>query len=233
MGRALVESLVGLPADRRPAEVIVVNRTPARAVEVASAAAGPVPVTTRPLAALAEALAEADVAFLATEADRALLSAEELAGPDRAARPLLAVDLGVPRNIARRGPVPDGVTVFDMDDLAASVAQAMEERRSEIDAARAIVDQEVARYRTAARARGAAPVVAALRGRLEGLRTAELARHRSDFAGLTDEDWAKVDALTRSVLAKLVHDPTVLLKETAGTPRGERLVEALRLLFDL
>ena len=120
-----------------------------------------------------------------------------------------------------------------MDDLRSSVAQAMEERRGELDAARDIVSDEVARYRAASRARGAAPVVAAVRNRLEAMRLAELERHRAQLAHLAPEQWTQVDEVTRSVLAKLLHEPTVLLKETAGTPRGERLVEALRILFDL
>ena len=120
-----------------------------------------------------------------------------------------------------------------MGHLSSAVAQAMAERRVEAEAASEIVGEEVDRYRAATRARGAAPVVAALRTRLEEVRAAELERRKGQFASLSDDDWAQVDAVTRAVLAKLVHEPTVLLKETAGTPRGERLVEALRLLFDL
>ena len=62
---------------------------------------------------------------------------------------------------------------------------------------------------------------------------AELERRRAQLADLTQEEWDQVDLATRAVLAKMLHEPTVLLKETAGTPRGERLVEALRTLFDL
>ena len=64
-------------------------------------------------------------------------------------------------------------------------------------------------------------------------RVAELERHRAQLADLSEEEWDHVDAATRAALAKMLHEPTVLLKETAGTPRGERLVEALRILFDL
>ena len=61
----------------------------------------------------------------------------------------------------------------------------------------------------------------------------ELERHRAQLADLSEEEWDHVDAATWAALAKMLHEPTVLLKETAGTPRGERLVEALRILFDL
>ena len=55
----------------------------------------------------------------------------------------------------------------------------------------------------------------------------------SALVDLSEAEWEQVDAATRAALAKLLHEPTMLLKETAGTPRGERLVEALRILFDL
>jgi glutamyl-tRNA reductase len=83
------------------------------------------------------------------------------------------------------------------------------------------------------RGRSAAPIIAALRDRLEQLRSSELERQRALFKGLRDDEWAKIDAASRAALAKVLHHPTMLLKETAGTPRGERLVEALRALFDL
>jgi glutamyl-tRNA reductase len=95
------------------------------------------------------------------------------------------------------------------------------------------VAAEVERFRTASRQRGAAPVIAALRARLESLRVAELERRRAQLADLSEEEWDQVDQTTRATLAKMLHEPTILLKETAGTPRGERLVEALRILFDL
>jgi glutamyl-tRNA reductase len=76
-------------------------------------------------------------------------------------------------------------------------------------------------------------VVAALRSRLDEVRGAELDRHRSRVAGLDDAQWDAVDAVVRDVLAKVLHQPTVTLKEAAGTARGERLVEAVRALFDL
>ena len=92
---------------------------------------------------------------------------------------------------------------------------------------------EVERYRVASRARDAAPIVSALRAKFEESRQAALARERSRRSELTDAQWEQVDAVTRSTVAKLLHQPTVALKDAAGTPRGERLVEALRTLFDL
>jgi glutamyl-tRNA reductase len=102
-----------------------------------------------------------------------------------------------------------------------------------VDGARAIVQQEVEKYRADERARGAAPVVSALRNRVNELRESELARHRSRLGELDESQWREVESVVGDVLAKVLHQPTVALKEAAGTPRGERLVEALRSLFDL
>ena len=234
MGSGVVSALVSMAAPRRPAEVVVANRTAARAAEVARAAPPGTAVRAVGMGDLPAALATADVVVTAAEAEAHLVSAAQLAPPHRPpGRPLLVVDLGMPRNVDPEAAALDGVTLLDMDHLSSAVAQAMEERRGEADRAAEIVAEEVARYREANRARGAAPVVAALRTRMEEVRTAELERRRGQFAQLSEDDWAQVDAVTRAVLAKLVHEPTVLLKESAGTPRGERLVEALRLLFDL
>ena len=148
---------------------------------------------------------------------------------------MLVIDLGVPRNVDPGGRhAGRAVTLLDMDTLSASVAAgARRPRRRSQWRRSSIVAEEVERFRTASRQRGAAPVIAALRARLESLREAELERHRAQLADLTEAEWEQVDAATRAALAKLLHEPTMLLKETAGTPRGERLVEALRILFDL
>jgi glutamyl-tRNA reductase len=78
-----------------------------------------------------------------------------------------------------------------------------------------------------------APLVAALRARAEDVRTNELQRYRSRLDGLDHRQREAVEALTKGILGKLLHEPTVQLKEAAGTPRAERLGDAVRTLFDL
>jgi len=234
MGGGLASALARLPVARRPAGLVVVNRSTARAEELVGSLDGSLPVRMARWSEVGAVLGAADVALVAVTAERPVLGPAELAiEDDRRERPLVVVDVGVPRSVDPVVASLPGVTLLDMDDLRASVTAVLDERRDEARRARAIVAEEVTRYRTASRARGAAPVVAALRHRLESLRAAEVERRRGQFGELSDEDWARVDEVTRAVLAKLVHDPTVLLKDTAGTPRGERLVEALRILFDL
>jgi glutamyl-tRNA reductase len=231
MGESLVSALHSRHA---PAEVVVVNRTPERARQLSDAVGG----RAAGLGDLASALSDCDVVLVSTGSSLPVLDTEHLGrhGQRRAREgraDLVVVDLSMPRNVepAVRG-LP-GIALFDIDDLSAHAEQAMEGRRGELTAARAIVAHELERYRADDRARGAAPVVAALRARLDDLRQSELDRHRRRLSGLDEGQWAEVEAVVADVLAKLVHRPTVALKEAAGTPRGERLVEALRALFDL
>ena len=225
--RALAESA---PA-AAPRVVVVANRSLARAKDlVRDAAGGAVALRAARLEDVADEIAGTDVVLSAVAAESHVLGVEDFA---RRTGPLLVVDLGVPRNVDPAVGALDGVTLLDMDALGASVARALGDRQEEAAAARSIVAAEVERYRTASRQRGAAPVIASLRSRVESLRVAELERHRAQLADLSEEEWEHVDAATRAAVAKMLHEPTMLLKESAGTPRGERLVEALRILFDL
>jgi glutamyl-tRNA reductase len=232
MGLGVVRALTGLPEADTPARVVVANRSVAHAEELVRAAGAQenANVTVVPLDNVHAALAEADVVFSAMAAEAHVLGAAHFAG---VAGPLQVIDLGMPRNVDPVVGALPAVALRDMDSLGAAVSRALGDRQEEAVAARAIIDEEVGRFRTASRQRGAAPVIAALRARLESLREAELERHRAQLADLSEAEWEQVDAATRTALAKLLHEPTVLLKETAGTPRGERLVEALRILFDL
>jgi glutamyl-tRNA reductase len=187
------------------------------------------------LGALGTALEDADLLLTSTASPTVLLHADDLDGvmAARPDRPLLVVDIAVPRDVDPSvGRVP-GVTLLDMDDLRAFAAEGLAGRRREIDHVQAIVDEEVERYAAVATARELAPLVVALRGRAEALRTGELERFAGRLEGLDARQREAVDALTKSLLAKLLHEPTVRLKEAGGSPSGDRLAEALRVLFDL
>jgi glutamyl-tRNA reductase len=234
MGSGLVSALASKPEEKRPAEVVIANRSRSRAEAVAVAASPSFAVRVADMGELPTLLGGCDVAFTAVQAGDPVIGMDQLtAGRAGPARPLLVVDLGVPRNVEERMGALPAVTLVDMEDLRSSVDLVLRERFAETEQARQIVADEVRRYREASRARGAAPVVSALRTRLEEIRVNELTRRRGGFENVSDADWGQIDSVTRAVLAKLVHEPTQLLKETAGTPRGERLVEALRILFDL
>jgi glutamyl-tRNA reductase len=231
MGIGVFRALTDIAPEYAPRRVVVVNRSEERARELVADAVGtPFDLRAASLDHVARELVDADVVLTAVAAESHVLSDADFAG---VTSPLLVIDLGVPRNVEPAVGTRQGITLLDMDTLSASVARALGDRAEESKAARAIVESEVERFRTASRQRGAAPTIAALRARLESLRVAELERHRAPLADLTEDEWDQVDRVTRSALAKMLHEPTMLLKDTAGTPRGERLVEALRILFDL
>ena len=234
IGTGILRALTGLSGNHRPGRIVVTNRTAARARALADSAPEPGSVSTAGFEELASLLATSDVVFSALDVNGSVISADHFASPARrAARPLLVVDLGVPRNVEPAVAEISGVTLLGMDELREAVSRVSEERRAEVDAVLAIIDEELDHYRAEVRARGAAPVIAALRTKLELLRVGELQRQRALREQLSDEEWAKVDEASQAALAKLLHHPTMLLKETAGTPRGQRLAEALRVLFDL
>jgi glutamyl-tRNA reductase len=219
------------------ASLVIANRTADRADAVAALSGnGWAEVTTAPLDDLGPLLSSSDVVFTSVGTthpviDRSMLEGA-VAGRDPGA-PLLLIDLGVPRNVEPAAAGLEGVVLLDMEVLRSAVADALSGRQEEVAGATRIVTDEVERYRVASRARDAAPMVSALRARVEEARRAEFVRQRSKRTELSDEQWEQVDAVTRAMVAKLLHQPTVVLKDAAGTPRSERLVEALRTLFDL
>jgi glutamyl-tRNA reductase len=231
MGLGVSRALSDIPAPDAPSAVVVVNRSLQRAQDLVAQTEGTTfSLRAAALESVADELVHADVVLTAVAAEAHVLEDADFSA---ASAPLLVIDLGVPRNVDPAVGARPQVTLLDMDTLRESVTRALGDRAEESVAARAIVADEVERFRTASRQRGAAPIVASLRAQLESQRVAELERHRAQLADLTEAEWEHVDAATRAALAKFLHEPTVLLKETAGTPQGERLVEALRTLFNL
>ncbi len=221
-----------------PAALVVANRTVQRARALVEHLGDPLAgrASATDLTRLRQQLSEADVVFTSVTSVQPVVDREMLAAAAqrRTGRsPLLVVDLGMPRNVEPDAVDVEGVTLLDMDALRAAVEAALSGRQGEVAHARVIVADELERYRAATRARGAAPVIAALRTRAEEARQGELDRQRAKHGELTDAQWEQVDLVTRATMAKLLHQPTVALKDAAGTSRGERLVESLRTLFDL
>jgi glutamyl-tRNA reductase len=224
MGEGMAVAL----SDAGVAEVSVANRTPERAQTLADRVHG----RAVPLFELPTALVEVDVLLTSTGATSVMVEhgdVEEVVAR-RAGRELLIIDVAVPRDVDPAAADLPGVTLLDMDDLRAFADAGLAERRREATRARDIVDEEVSRYREASTARQVAPVVSAVREQFEAVRAAEVERLGRR---LSADELAAVDAATKAVVAKLLHEPTVRLKDAAGSVRGERLAEALRELFDL
>lgn len=227
MGSSMAESLDAAGV----ADLVVANRTHAKAVALAGAVGG----RAIRFADLHAELVGADVVLTSTGASSVLLTRADIetAMAERGGRPLVLVDIAVPRDIDPSVADLDGVTVLDMDDLGAFADRGLAERRREIDAVREILDEELERFQAATSAREIAPVIVALRQAAEDLRAAELERARTRLGELDDTQLAAVEKLTQGLVAKLLHQPTVALREAAGSAKGDRLVQALRDLYDL
>jgi glutamyl-tRNA reductase len=174
-----------------------------------------------------------DIVVTATGAPHRILGVEELraALPGGPRRPLFVLDIALPRDVDAAVAELDNVFLYDIDDLQQIVGDNLERRRSAIPRAEKIVAEEVERYREWLAALDVVPVLRRIRSRAEGVRAAETERVLARLAHLDEADRAEVEKLTRQLLAKLIHDPTVRLKEAAGNGGGAALVEAARYLF--
>lgn len=223
MGEGMALALAGVHGG-----LLVANRTPARGSALARKVGG----RAIALSEVAEALSSVDVVLTSTGAPDVIVEGSQLAGviAARRGRPLLVIDLAVPRDVDPAvGDLP-GVTLLDLGDIAAFAEAGMATRRAELPRVEAIIAEEIERENTAESARRAAPAITSLRARAEQIRGAELERVSS---GMTGPERAALDRATKALVAKLLHEPTVRLKQSAGTAEGDRLADAIRALFDL
>lgn len=210
-------------------DITVTNRTEVRAEQLAQRIGGRIV----PFAALGAALSETDV--LLTCSGAGMVIDFELVATARAASaaPLLVVDIAVPRNVAPDVEAAGDVTLLNLDHLRDWAARGLAQRQAEADRVRLIVGEEVERFSLETTARQAAPLVAQLHEKAEAIRQAELERFHNRLASLDPAQRDAVEALTKGMVAKLLHHASVRLKDDAGTPQGERNSAAVRELFDL
>jgi glutamyl-tRNA reductase len=210
-------------------EIVVANRSSARARQLAARVGG----RAIPLDEIADALVTCDVLLSSTGAPGTLLERSDMEEVMRRrdGRAILVVDVAVPRDIDPGVGQVFGATLLDIDDLKALGEQSLRARQAEVGNVRAIITDEMERYRFERSAREVAPLITALRDRAEELRQVELQRHATQLASLTPEQRAAVESLTRGFVNKLLHEPTIRLKDAAGTARGELFADALTALF--
>ncbi|HEY6319905.1 MAG TPA: glutamyl-tRNA reductase [Acidimicrobiia bacterium] len=209
-------------------EIVVANRSRARARELATRVGG----RAISLDEIPDALVDSDVLLASTGAPNVLIERGDMETvmARRDGRALLVVDVAVPRDVDPGVGQVFGITLLDIEALRAFGEQSLELRRAEIDKVRAIVTDELDRFRLERSAREVAPLVAALHERAETLRRAELQRRGARLDPAAAE---AADAISRAVVKKLLHEPTVRVKDAAGTARGELLADALADLFAL
>lgn len=218
-------------------ELIIVNRSVERAESLAEQIRfqnGFDRIRTSSLSKMTQVLGGAELLMTATGADEPIVTLAEL--PDEVVSgdcQLLVVDVGMPRDVDPALADLDNVEILDMETISELTEANLAARHSEAHAVSQIVDEEIRRFTTLVEAREAAPVITSLRSRAELVRLSELERFSNKLSGLDDSQIEAVDALTRAVVAKLLHEPSVRLKDSSGSGRGDRLAESVRDLFGL
>ncbi|MEN3039618.1 MAG: glutamyl-tRNA reductase [Candidatus Kryptonium sp.] len=212
-------------------ELYIANRTIERAQKLAEQFNGKV-IT---LEEITDKLSEVDIVVSSVSVNDYILTFSQVknAMSKRGNRPILIIDIGVPRNVEPSVKEIENVFLEDIDSLE-SIAKANYERRlGEIPKVQRIIDEELRNFIKWYESYQVAPTIKLLRERFEEIRQLELEKYRNKFS---PEDFQKVDALTRSLVNKLLHTPTVSIRESSnGKPESERIkfIQFVRELFGL
>jgi len=233
VGAGGMSSLAATTAARRPVgDLLVVNRTAGRAQRLADQTGGRV----LPMDRLADALALADVVVSSTGSAQHLIDAATVAAARvrRGERRQVFVDLALPHDVDPAVAHLPHTTVLGLGELGAALtAQADVETLPQVQAVRDLVTGEVATYLASRMVKSVAPTVTALRSRAAAVVASELERLEHRMPDLDPATREEVRRTVHRVVEKLLHTPTVRVKELSGSDRGEGYAAALRDLFDL
>jgi glutamyl-tRNA reductase len=204
-------------------KILVANRTLDRAEKIAAQFNGAVV----PFDALYDQAARADIVITSTGSPQKLFgrSHGQQFLQSRRNRPMFFIDIAVPRDVDPRMNEVEGCFVYDIDDLQQVAAANLADRSREAQAAETIVTREVDKYQERIQALDASPAIRSLQEHAEALRQAELRRSAARLAGLTAEQQAAVEALTRSLTNKFLHAPMTALREAAREGDAQALAE--------
>jgi glutamyl-tRNA reductase len=172
------------------------------------------------------ALEDVDVVISSTSAPETVLQAGDV--PARRRRPLFFIDIAVPRDLDPAIQQLDGCFLYDIDDLEAVVAETLSGRRAEAARAEQLVAEEAERFRSWRASLDVVPTLASLRAYAEQIRSNELAKVR-----VSDDERRTLESVTQQILNKLLHLPTVRMKEAAAGAHGATYADAVRHLFGL
>jgi glutamyl-tRNA reductase len=216
-------------ADHKPGTVVIANRT----IERGEALAREVGGRTVSLDGLAGAIADADVVFSATSAPGTVITANVIhrAIATRPTRPLLVLDLAIPRDVEPAAAAIPGVTLRTLDTIRAAVDQSLSTRSAEVPRVEAIVVEEAERFAHWTRGLAATPTLVALREHFERIRVEEVERL---WRHASDDERQRAERLTRVLVNRLLHVPMLRLKDAdAASADGQMRLQAARDLFAL
>ncbi len=225
VGAGRIGELAASNLASRGAEIaFVANRSPDAAHELARRF-GAVPIG---LDEVPARIADVDVVVSSTAAPEPVVRADEI--PSRRRTPLFFIDIAVPRDLDPEIARLDGCFLYDIDDLEAVVAETLSGRRNEAQRAEQLVAEEVERFRSWHASLDVVPAIASLRARAEQIRAAELEKVRGR---VSDDERRTLESVTAQILNKLLHLPTVRMKEAAVGADGAAYADAVRHLFGL
>ena len=206
------------------ASILVTNRTPARAEQIAAEFSTPnIHTEAIPFDALYDQAARADIVITSTGAPQKIFgrSHGQHFLQRRRNRPMFFIDIAVPRDVDPRMNEVEGCFVYDIDDLQQVATANLADRSREAAAAETIVSREVEKYQQRLQSLDAVPAIKALQQQAEAIREAELARSAKRLADLTPEQREAIDALTRALTAKLLHPQLTALRESTRPKNPE------------
>jgi len=218
--------------DNGAQRLIIINRTPLHAVDLAQR----FDATHRSFAELATSLVEADVVISSTTAPHALISREMMQEvmQRRAGRSILLIDIALPRDVDPAVVELPGVYLYNLDDLQSGVNEGIRMRLQEAEQVQAIIAEEVRAFDRWMRSLSVVDTISDLRQHVDELRQQELARTLQRLSStLSEREAAAIQELTTRLVNKLLHMPTLRLKDAAAEGQGPMYAQALRYLFDL
>ena len=216
---------------RGATKILVLNRTLERAETLAKRWQAEASTFER----MEEALSAADVLVSSTGAPHSIINPGmvERVMEDRSFRPLVMIDIAVPRDIDADCNDISGVTVHDMDSLNAQLENSLAEREAEVPHVEAILDGEKSKFMDFFNSLDMLPLIAALRQQAEAIRQAELSKTLRRLPDLDDAERARIEALTQALVKKLLDAPTNHLRAQANTPKAPEYANVARTLFGI
>ena len=207
--------------------VFVASRRRDRAISLAQRYHG----SSVPFDELPEALERADIVVAATASPHLLLEADEVAEVMRArhGRPLLLIDLAVPRDIEAMCGTLDGVTLVDIDDLQAVAQRNRSVRQAEATRAEGIIEEEIQQFASWLGTLEVLPTVAAMRARAARIAAEVVAENDGKWETASERDHARIDAISRTIVNRLLHEPTLKMREM----RDDRVHARMALVREL
>ncbi|HZR43646.1 MAG TPA: glutamyl-tRNA reductase [Ktedonobacteraceae bacterium] len=218
--------------DNGAGRLVIVNRTQARAIELAQS----LQATHRTFAELSDALVEADVVISSTTAPHAIITPTLMQSvlEKRGGRSLLLIDIALPRDVDPAVASLPGIHLYNLDDLQSEVDRGIQLRLQETEHVQAIIAEEVAAFERWRASLSVVDTISDLRQHVDALRQQELARTLRQLSPtLSEREVAAVHELTNRLINKLLHTPMLRLKDAAAAGQGHIYAEAMRYLFAL